>query len=368
MLQLCISQTISNTPYAFKSTGISVYSIEEALYHTYHYWRESLDDFSTGMFASWVEGLGEASISSKMRDITRIEPLSLRIISFLGIIEYFSHGEIAALQADLEAWEHRAEWEKLKTRADRFVSQGEPAKALPLYRKALKYEENLTILNNMAIAHLQLSNYKAGAALLAKAQEKEPENPAINLHYTEALILSGDYEKANQLLSQLADCIDTAYLQGLMAYGQDDYLKALDYFNKHPDITAFTHKIADTYLKMRMYDKALASLDPHDHEKIAEIYAAYGQAHLPEAIRHIRQAIANGNQNNPSLWTKLATYYRKDYDNQRASEAITKALPAKAPATLLENARINKSQSRMREYRSSLSDVIKQLKSQYREE
>jgi len=368
MLQLCISQEINTTPYSFKSTGISVYSIEEALYHTYHYWRESLDDFSTSKFTSWIEGLGEATISSKMRDITQMEPLSKRILAFLGIIEYFNHTEIAALQADLEAWEQRAEWEKLKTRADHFISQNEPAKALPLYRKALKHGENIPTLNNMAIAHMQLANHKAAAALLAKAHAQEPENQAINLHYTEALILSGDYEKANQLLSWLDNGKDTAYLYGLTAYQQGDYVKALGYFNQHPNITAFAHKIADTYLKMRMYDKALASLDPQDHEKIAEIYAAYGQAHLPEAIRHIRKAIDNGNQNNPALWTKLAGYYRKDYDNERASEAIAKALPAKTPAALLENARIKKSQSRMREYRSSLGDVIKQLKSQYREE
>ena len=435
MLQLCISQQISNTPYTFNGTGIRVYSIEEALYHAYHYWRESVDELLSESLTAWMDNQGLAHISAKMKEIATIEPLSKRLPAFLGIIEYFSPAELHSIKADLEHWEHRVEWEKLKDRADHMVSRGEPAKAIPLYLSALKYDvidsfpgshdapheghqsspNNAILLNNLAIAHMQLSNHTEAASLLARAHAAQPDNIAIALHYAEAAILNGDYETAKKMLQQVeaatlrgskplqhteavdpqvdkspkpmeTACLhdnkspknaetaaDILFLYGLIAYQQKDYPTALDYFNQakaqNPGIAYYTHKIADTYVQMHQHDRALAVLKqapgPLDHVKMAEIYAAYGHAHMPEAIRHIREAISQGGPNEAVLWTKLAEYYRKDYDWQRADEAISHALPSKSDAALLENARIKKGLGRMREYRAGLSEALKGIKERY---
>ena len=388
MLQLCISQEITNKPYTFKATGIRVFSIEEALYHAYHYWRESVDEFLSHNLSDWVASLGHSNITAKMKDVTALKPLSKRLLAFLNIIEYFNESELAKLKADLAHWENRVEWEKLKDRADNLESRGEPAKALPLYGRALSYEENIPLLNNMAIANMQLSNHREAVKLLAKARAAEPENMAINLHYAEAAILNGDYEDAKKALEKVSayhsnaekssssrETADILYLHGLMAYQQKDYSTALNSFNQavaqNPNESHYTYKIADVYMHMRQYDKALDILKqspggPH-HIKMAEVYAAYGHAHMPEAIRHIRQAISQGGPNEAALWTKLAEYYRKDYDCQRADNAITNALPSKSVAALLENARIKKGLGRMREYRAGLSEALKGLKERYRE-
>ncbi|MCL2378984.1 MAG: tetratricopeptide repeat protein [Defluviitaleaceae bacterium] len=391
MLQLCISQTISDTPYTFKATGIRVYSIEEALYHAYHYWRESIDEILSENLTAWIESLGLLQITKKMKALSAITPSSKRLLAFLSIIEYFNTSELSALKTDLESWEHRVEWEKLKDRADNLVSRGEPAKALPLYRRALSYGENPALLNNMGIANMQLSNYQEAVNQLAKGHAAQPESTAIALHYAEALILNGDYEDANKTIQKAkgtyytntdgskttqSETADIQYLQGLMAYRQNDYPRALTHFQKaetlNPEAPLYTHKIAETYRQMHQYDKAIAALNqsqsaPH-HVKAAEIYAEYGHAYNPEAIRHIRQAISEGGRGDASLWTKLAEYYRRDYDNQRASEAIIHALPGKSVPALLENARIKKGLGRMREYRTSLSDALKGLIERYREE
>ena len=399
MLQLCTSQHISTTPYIFKATGIRVYSIEEALYHAYHYWRESVDEILSENIIAWVTELGLTQISAKMKEMTTIEPLSKRLAAFLGIIEYFNAAELRTIKAELERWEHRVEWEKLKDRADRLVSRGEPAKAIPLYRQALKYEENdgltnnldaageggqnplqnAVLLNNLAIANMQLSNYAEAADLLAKAQTVQPDNAAITLHYAEAAILSGDYKSADIALQRAEKshpAADILFLRGLMAYRQENYRDALEYFDQaktqDPNIAHYTHKIADTYVKLQQYDKALDALKqapgPINHVKMAEIYATYGHAHMPEAIRHLRQAISQGGQNEAALWTKLAEYYRKDYDWQRANDAITHALASKSDAVLLENARIKKGLGRMREYRAGLSEALMGIKERYRME
>ena len=383
MLQLCISQNISTTPYTFKSTGIKVYSIEEALYHAYHYWRESVDEFLENDLSAWVAGLGIPHITASMKEIAHLNPISRRLIAFLNIAEYFSEAELTTLKTDLERWEHRVEWEKLKDRADHLVSRGEPARALPMYRRALSYEENPALLNNMAIANMQLSNHKEAVSLLAKAMADPSHNPAIARHYAEALILNGDCEDAKKALQKLsnsrragasappAEAAEINYLHGLMAYQQEDYPTALSHFQKaaHDDPKVYV-KMAETYRQMYQYDKALSTLErspgaPH-HIEMAEIYAAYGHAHMPNAIHHVRQALAEND--NPTLWAKLAEYYRKDYDHERANEAISRALPSKNPAILLENARIKKALGRTREYRTGLSETLKIIKERYRED
>ena len=402
MLQLCLSQNITETPYTFKATGIRVYSIEEALYHAYHYWRESIDELQQDNLSTWIESQGITKITVKMKALATITPQSKRLLSFLSITEYFTPQELTALKADLERWEHRVEWEKLKDRADNLVSRGEPAKALPLYRRALSYGENPALLNNMATANMQLSNHKEAVNLLSKAHAAQPESTAIAQHYAEALILSGNYEEAKKALQKATrlsykntadsytppdetaagsykphgETADIQYLHGLMAYSQKDYPTALTHFQKamnlNPENPLYTHKTAETHQQLNQYDKALATLEksptaPH-HEKLAEIYAAYGHAYMPQAINHLRLAISQGNRDNTALWTKLAQYYRKDYDNERANEAIAHALPSKSVAALLENARIKKGLGRMREHRMGLSEALKGLVERYREE
>jgi len=324
-----------------------------------------------------------------MAVIAKEEPLSKRMLAFLGIIEYFNETELSHLKKDLESWEHRVEWERLKDRADNLVSRGDPAKALPLYARALKYEENAPLLNNMAIASMQLANHGQAVSLLAKAHAIEPNNPAITLHYAEAAILNRDYEKAELLLRKTEEAIpgnaDTAFLRGTMAYQQENYPLALSWLEKAKTICTkatqaenttnrallyqCTHKLAETYVKMSQQDKALAALDQNDpnyHIKMAEIYAQNGHVHMPDAIRHTKEAIAKGGHNATALWTKLAMYYRMDFDWQRAGEAIANALPSESEATLLENARIQKGLGRMRDYRAGLLEVLSKLKKRYR--
>jgi len=392
MLQLCISQQLSETPFTFRATGIRVYSIEEALYHVYHYWRESADEFSSANMSAWVEGLGLSPLAAKIQTLASISSFSKRTLAFLSLIEYFNKAELAQLKTDLVSWEHRVEWERLKDRADQLVSRGEPAKALPLYRRALKYEENPFLLNNMAIAYIKTGNYRQGTVLLAKAHAAQPQNQAILLHYTEAAILSDDYENANTILHEAEkidpNSPDILFLRGLMVYRQRDFSGALNWFLRakakceapqtqlSATKTAYriSHKIAETYVQMHQHDKAIDSLIPDDptyHIKMSEIYAAYGHAHIPEAIRHLRQAIEQ-EHNQPAsaaLWAKLAQYYRMDYDWQRANEAITNALsPGSEPSggTLLENTRVKKGMGRMREYRAGLGVVLRRLVEEYR--
>ena len=380
MLQFTVSQQGAGRPYAFRATGIRVFSFEEALYHVYHYWRESADDFLSDELLAWAGDLGLTYITARMKELRRADSFADRMVGFLRLTPYFDDEEIVALQADLTQWEARREWEQLKERADKFLTRNDPAKAIPLYRRALQLDENVPLLNNLAVAQMRLGGHAEALRLLARARVLAPDNAALVLHYIEAAILDGAFEQALKGLEKArtlsADEADVVFLCGLMAYEQADYASALGLFEealeRNSTVAQYAYKMADAYLRMRQFDYALEALerviDPDEefYTKQAEIYAAYGN--IPAAIRAIRTALEQAQTVN--LWVRLAAYFRQDYDLDRANKAIGYALSmdAENDQARLENARIKKGLGKVREYQSGLNTVLHGFKQRYREE
>jgi len=382
MLQFAVSQQHNETPFIFRSTGIRVYTFEEALYHVFHYWRESVDDFLSETMIAWVAELGLSYIASKLKDISREKRFTKRILDFLQVVEYFNATEISDIKTTLQAWEQRLEWEKLKERADYLVNRGEPSKALPLYKRALQFEENAALLNNIAVAHMQLALPQDAMHHLTRARTLEPENMSVLFHYIEAAILAGQYNKAGQALAKATELApgsaDIPFLYGLSAFEQKNYATALEYYEKaaalDPKTPHYTYQVANAHTAMRQYDKALAALatvpvkDANYYVKEAEIHAAANDTSA--ALRCMRRATDAGGANTPGMWAKLAEYYRKDYDWQMAEQAIAHALKL-APENdrvRLENARIKKGLGRTREYQAELTGILKGFKERYRAE
>ena len=95
LLHLCITQEEVTIPYKFKITNISVYSLEEAAYHCYHYWRQCYDEFLSDDFLDWVRNvLGLNFIASKISQLADVSSICDRATSFLSILGYFDHTEI----------------------------------------------------------------------------------------------------------------------------------------------------------------------------------------------------------------------------------------------------------------------------------
>jgi len=380
MLQLCVSQQINETPFYFNSTGIRVYSFEEAIYHVFHYWRESADDFLSEPMITWVSDLGLSYLASKMKELACIDNFTAQVLGFLQLIDYFSADEISGLKATLQAWEMRREWEKLNERADYLVQRGEPGRAVPLYKRALKYEENAALLNNIGVVHMQLSASKKAASYLARACALEPDNTNILRHYIEAAILCGQYENAEAALGKLKHlaptCADFQFLHGLLAYEQKDYTKAIAFYEKaielDPSVPFYVYKMADAHKAMRQFSKALEALqsipnkDAAYYVKEAEIHAALGD--VPDSLKCMRLATsAADGATNANLWAKLAEYYRRDYDWRRAEKAIAHAISLSPDNDLvrLENARIKKGLGRTRDHQNELADILKSFKDRY---
>jgi len=380
-LQFCASQAENTVPYAFKTTGVRVYSFEEVMYHVYHHWRESADEFLSEGLIAWVAGLGHSYFASRMKEIRRKENFSEKILDFLRLVSYFDAQDLTQLRETLEKWELRREWEKLKERADFFAEKMECEKAIPLYRRALEFDENVAVLNNLAVQHMQLGAYAEGLSCLTRAlaldNKSEPKNFQVLLHYIEAAILAGEFEKAAKAITKAVAIdpshADLAFLLGLMSYEKKDFSAASAYFEQAHEadktVVYYLEKAADVHLQMRGFEQALKTLqkittrDSAYYAKEAEIYAAWGD--LPKAIKSMTLAL----RGEPALYAKLAAYHRQDYDPERADAVIKRAI-ALSPennAVRLENARIKKGLGRHREYQSAVNEILASFKEEYRQ-
>jgi len=329
---------------------------------------------------TWVSDLGLSYIASKMKELAGTDNFTAQILGFLQIVDYFNAEEINGLKITLQAWEMRQEWEKLKERADYLAQRGEPGRAVPLYKRALQYEENADLLNNLGVAHMQLAASKEAARYLARACALEPDNINVLRHYIEAAILCGQYENAEAALAKLEpNCADIQFLYGLLAYEQKNYTKAIAFYEKaiglDSAVSYYVYKMADAYKAMRQFAKALEALhaisdkDAAYYVKEAEIHAAAGD--VPASLKCMRRATnAADGATNASLWAKLAEYYRRDYDWRRAEKAISHAISLSPDNDLvrLESARIKKGLGRTRDYQNQLADILRSFKDRYRAE
>lgn len=385
-LLLCVSQQHNDRPYRFSATGIQVYTFEEVLYHVYHYWKRSVDDVIDPGLAAWVaDTLGLSFIASQINDIVGIESFSQRMLAFLGIIPYFDGSELAAIRPHFEHWEKRLEWEAYKERADDLVARGEPSKAIPLYRRALQYEENALILNNLAVAVMQIEAYDDACRYLEQARTLDHDNWELILHHSEALIYAGRFDETKQAIALVeADApkgteADVLYLRGELALGMGKSTEAISYFEKAIAISSREHyvfRLSDVYAMQRQFEKAIEILErrvpSRDRNvpclmKEAELHNKAGN--LPMAIRIIKKAIKL-KSGHVELWVRLAKYYRLDYDIPKAEEAIDWALSLDAfnEHARLESARIKKGMGSTRAYQQLLKGILTELKGRFRDE
>ena len=366
-------------PYEFPMSGIRVYSLEEALYFCFKHWRQSMD-FLNEQFIHWIESvLGLGQIAAKLRDICRIESFSMRFLAFLSVTDYLPKEELAGLQKELILWEKRQVWEQLKEQGDYWSLRGASERALGFYSKALAEHENLGLLNNCGVALMQMGNYDNAAALFLRALRLEPKNKQMHFNLIEAYIFAEDYESAQSLLEETyakyPDHPELFYLQGEIYFNKKNYFEAIKLYEKAIKLNydeEYIYKLCDCFIKIRLYDKALSTIQNVANKDItflrkqAEYYVIAGN--VPMAIKSIEKALTS-HSHEAELWIILAQYHRLDYDNAKAGGAITRALALSPenPAALLERARVEKVQGRIKDYQSVLNRILARFKKDYRE-
>ena len=384
-LLLCISQVEIDTPYQFKTTRIKVYSFEEAVYHCYHYWKQSIDDFMSLEFLEWVrESLGLKFIASRIKSLSKLANFSDRLIGFLSSIDYFDEVRLTALKTQLIEWEARLEWERLKERADYLTKKNDHQRAYLLYRQALEYEENAEILNNLAVTLMNLEHYGQAEGYFMRALAMPLSgNPRdklqLLLNLAEAAIYSHNFVRVEQCLREAEsiqpNAADILYLYGELNVESDNIRHSIEFFEKALGMEYDPHyiyRIAQTYVRLRKYDQALEALTKIKDKDIkflthqASIYAA--ASNISAAVKCIEKALLT-ERDSVALWTLIARYHRMNYDLMRADAAITRALALdpESDNAQLENARIKKAQGKTKDYQVVLSRILSGFKQKYRD-
>ncbi|MDR2939952.1 MAG: tetratricopeptide repeat protein [Clostridiales bacterium] len=372
---ICLTQNEIEVPYKFKLTDINVYSFEEALYHFYHYWKQSTEDFLSDDFILWVKrDLNQEYIASKISSLRMSDKFSDKYLKFVTIIDYFSEQELYALKNDLEDWEKRMVWEQLKAQADSLVNIGEYIKAANIYLSAIKLNPNADIYNNLGIAYNKTGDYKNAYRVLMEAYQLDPGNQTIIFNLAEASILRGNFDNAEIMLSKVSGQENKYYLLGLFYMEKNGLELARDYFLKAYNLNKddfYLYKIIDICLSQKHYDDAAKNLNQVKNKNqdfyLKQSEICFMKNNVKEGIKTLSGAV----EKYPSdieLWAALAKYYRLDNDFESASIAIEKArsINPNSIRAEFEHANIKKSQGKIKDFQSALHNILEFLKKIYR--
>lgn len=371
---LCQTQKDVILPYTFKKSGVNVYSLEEALYYTKKNWKES--DFTRVSFIDWVNlTLGLHEISQKLETITKLETYTKRLLAFLTIIPYFDQLQLVSIKTEAELWEAENSYTLLKEEAD-YYAENIPKKAISIYEKVLTQGEDANIYNNIAISYMKLKMYTEAVNNFKRAYSLNKSSIEIILNYSLALIETGQIEKAYKYIKKaesFGENSDVYYLYGKICYLNKNINQGIDCLNKALSISQnndYYYLLTKIYISARRYNEALETIkqvkdkDSIYYIKLAEVCAL--SKDFPGAITSIETAHNNGYKNAASL-TALASYYRQNYDLNAASSTIKTALLLENnKLALLEDAKIKKSQGKLRDYQKIMENILKESKENYR--
>jgi len=317
-------------------------------------------------------------IAAKLSEAAALGDLTTRLEWWLRLIDYFDDDEIDAVREQSEEWERRQEWERLKERGDRYNNENQPGKAYPLYRRAIMFEDNAELNNNIGVCLMKLDRCDGAVYHLEKARAMKPDNINIRKNLAEALIYSRRLERASEILMDLAESVPEEgllYLYGEYSFENGNVHEAANFYERsltYGDDAFLHYRLAEIYVKLRLFDRALEVMDrvaDKDHTflmKQADIYEAC--SNIPSAIKCIEKALLTAN-GNVRLWVMLARFYRLSYDNSRAELSIKMALDIEPDneEALLESAKIKKMSGKTREYQQILKTILHRLKTKYRE-
>lgn len=392
-LILSTTKKTITTPFVFKN-GLSVFSLEQALWHTYNNWRES--DFLLPQFEKWVKNVLELpDISKQLQKIQEQGEYSKQLFSFLSIIPYFDPLNLSTLQAHVASWEEDNQQTVLNNKAIELFNSTNNKKdrieAISLFQQAYSLDKtNLDVMLNYAQALIEDDQTEKAFRYVKKAENICEENAGSSEAYPlgiDPLIKAKIYYLDSQIYRKLKDMEQAikAIKKAILAERKSGNSSNEYYF-----------ELVEIQTEVRRYNDAIEALkqapdkDFSYYKKLAYIHAASGD--YPGAIKAINIAHDIGDETIESL-TILAGYYRNNYDLESAKQTIEKVIDIekkadqekkldqekkselqkvadrqKYPLAQIELAKIKKATGRLGEYQQIMDNVLKEAKLKYREE
>ncbi|NLL70062.1 MAG: tetratricopeptide repeat protein [Epulopiscium sp.] len=370
---LSLSPSQVRYPYRFEMTDKTIYSLEELYYHCYHYWKESLDDFLMGKIEEWIkEELHLPSIANQMAKIKEQgeNQITKQYIEFLSLIEYFSDEELYVLSKEIFRWEHKHEWERAKDKGDLYIHKREYQKAIEYYQKALQYTEDVTVLNNVGIAYMEMGQYEKARQYLFAAYGKNSKNAKILLNLSQLAVQEKEYEKAEDYLKKALAVHESG--QGWCYYGrlkekmgqEEEAFEAYQRSITFPDSQDGYIALARWYQSKRDPDKALDILEQMPSKYHWDYYIEKAkilemQHKEKEGIALLQKAFHTFTPH-PQGFVHLSRFYRITHQMDQANKIIQQALQfyPDNKEIQLEWARVQKREGKIKNYQDTLKNIL----------
>jgi len=143
-----------------------------------------------------------------MRRAVLLHPAADVLLS-LAYLEY-NAGEIDAARATLERLLDRApqHFRAMSFLAQLELLQGDPERAVELYRQLIARSPEVTELSNIGLAYQLAGHLEDAEAAYRQAYEREPTNPVATLNLADALQLLGHGDEAATLYRAVVDGVD----------------------------------------------------------------------------------------------------------------------------------------------------------------
>ncbi len=379
-LFLCVNPYVSLRPYRFAGTNINVYTVEESLYHVYHYWKKCIDEFVSENFINWAFSLSK-TFADHLSHISRLKTSRERMMAFLSLHGYFGPEELEDINKQLTEWENESNRKQYKEQGDRFARLNLIERAAEFYKQSLEYSETPELLNNLGVVYMKMNKFGSASEMFQRALELYPtsnQRYTILLNMAEAAIHNNSFEKALKAIKAADSSVGShraMYLMGEINFRTGNFFYALDSFKNavsaEPEQRYYL-RLTDVYVKLKMFPLALETLDNSGikgkayYKKKAWIYE--NSCNITSAGKTIQQALVQ-HKDDAELWTLMAKYYRLDYNFVLANSSAYKALslsPDYLPA-VLEQAKAKKATGNIKEYQQLLTEITLILKKKYYE-
>ena len=127
----------------------------------------------------------------------------------LALMEY-QQGEIAAARGHLEESLTRApgNYNALSYLAQIEMTNGDPRRAVELYRQLVARTPGLSERSNLGIAYFLIGSYREAEATFEPIHREQPGNPFYALNLADAMLLNGREAEAKALYARVVELID----------------------------------------------------------------------------------------------------------------------------------------------------------------
>lgn len=179
-LILCRSK-YSDRPYYISNMAINIYSLEELCYYIYNnIYLIGTDMFDEGLINFIDKELGEKSLAEQLEFITRQNAGLLEIVTtILRSVDYYSGSEIEELARIISELDTQNVSERLKARADNFLSNKRYKSAIRNYESIVysardsKLSDTFygNVWHNMGVAYASMFAFYEASRCFAQAYE-----------------------------------------------------------------------------------------------------------------------------------------------------------------------------------------------------